>query len=202
MAFINIFPRYAFSLSARATRLSSRYGTLTVHRFRKVPVLRFTGIATVGLGLSALVRGKTYCDPRESERTQAALPSSPAPAESSEKDLPPPPVSSVSIYELTFGTVTGICAGIFIKKGVKAVAFLLGATFVMLQYLGSVSMLRIDWGRMERRFEEIFYTVDSTGKKRAPTIGVAWRALMNFLMADFPPRASFMAGLVLGLRIG
>ena len=47
--------------------------------------------------------------------------------------LPPPPQSSVNIYELGFGTMCGICAGVFIKKGVKAVAFVLGGVFVILQ---------------------------------------------------------------------
>ena len=49
------------------------------------------------------------------------------------ENYPPPPVSSVSFYELGFGTVAGICAGVFIKKGAKALAFLLGGVFVLLQ---------------------------------------------------------------------
>lgn len=47
--------------------------------------------------------------------------------------LPPPPTSSISLYELGFGTVAGICAGVFVKKGVKAAAWLLGGIFVLLQ---------------------------------------------------------------------
>ena len=50
-----------------------------------------------------------------------------------ENYLAPPPVSSVSFYELGFGTVAGVCAGVFIKKGAKALAFLLGGVFVLLQ---------------------------------------------------------------------
>lgn len=45
----------------------------------------------------------------------------------------PPPKSIANYYELTFGTVCGICAGVFIKKGLKAAAFLLGGVFVLLQ---------------------------------------------------------------------
>ena len=49
-------------------------------------------------------------------------------------DTPPPlPTSSISLYELGFGTVAGICAGVFVKKGVKAAAWLLGGIFVLLQ---------------------------------------------------------------------
>jgi hypothetical protein len=49
------------------------------------------------------------------------------------ENYPEPPVSSVSFYELGFGTVAGVCAGVFIKKGAKALAFLLGGVFVLLQ---------------------------------------------------------------------
>ena len=37
------------------------------------------------------------------------------------------------MYELTFGTVCGVCAGIFVKKGAKALGFIFGGIFVMLQ---------------------------------------------------------------------
>jgi hypothetical protein len=47
--------------------------------------------------------------------------------------LPPPPESTVNMYELTFGTVCGVCAGIFVKKGAKALGFIFGGIFVMLQ---------------------------------------------------------------------
>ena len=49
------------------------------------------------------------------------------------ENYPAPPLSSVSFYELGFGTVAGVCAGVFIKKGAKALAFLLGGIFVLLQ---------------------------------------------------------------------
>ena len=57
------------------------------------------------------------------------------PATRRDSDLPPPPASSLNLYELTFGSVCGICAGVFIKKGAKFVAFILGGTFVLLQVI-------------------------------------------------------------------
>ena len=51
-------------------------------------------------------------------------------------DLPPlpsVPQSSLKLYELGFGAITGICAGVFIKKGARALAFILGGVFVILQ---------------------------------------------------------------------
>lgn len=53
--------------------------------------------------------------------------------EMDDEPLPPPPQSSVNAYELTFGTVCGICAGVFVKKGAKALAFVFGGVFVLLQ---------------------------------------------------------------------
>ena len=122
---------------------------------------------------------------------------------------------------MLFRSVCGICAGVFVKKGAKFVAFLLGGTFVLLQvistlethplrpksdsytaqYLGSLSIVRVDWSRAASRFENLFYRTEG-GVRRPPTIGSIWNWLVSFLAADFQPRASFVAGLALGLRIG
>jgi len=48
-------------------------------------------------------------------------------------DAGPPPQSMVDFYQLGFGTVCGICTGVFLKKGLRAIAFLLGGVFVLLQ---------------------------------------------------------------------
>lgn len=53
---------------------------------------------------------------------------------------PSPPSSQVNLYQLTFGTVCGVCAGVFVKKGAKALAFVLGGVYVLLQ----VSSVRFD----------------------------------------------------------
>lgn len=39
----------------------------------------------------------------------------------------------VNLPELSFGILAGISAGVFIKKGAKAVAFFVGGIFVLLQ---------------------------------------------------------------------
>lgn len=71
-----------------------------------------------------------------------------------------------------------------------------------IQYLGSMSVVKVDWARMGRKFENLFYKTDATGAKKAPTISSLWNWMVDFLTADFQPRASFLAGLALGLRIG
>ena len=55
--------------------------------------------------------------------------------------LPPPPESGVDKYGLTFGTVCGICAGVFVKRGAKILAFFLGGIFVLLQVSAEPSLV-------------------------------------------------------------
>lgn len=141
---------------------------------------------------------------------------------------PPPPGSSINVYELSFGTVCGICAGVFVKKGAKAVAFFLGGIFVLLQvcfralpkaegilglirrcellpqYLSSVKVVSINWGLISSHFEKRFYEKPTSpgGKAKPPTVTKVFNWLVNFLMADFQPRATFLAGFLLGIRVG
>ncbi|KAI0375038.1 hypothetical protein BV20DRAFT_934451 [Pilatotrama ljubarskyi] len=164
------------------------------------------GLVSVGLGLTFLAAPVIYCDPVTSKTAPSATIPPPsqgkaAPVQPSQP-LPPPPSSSVNFYELTFGTVCGICAGVFVKKGAKAVAFVMGGVFVLLQYLGSLSLVRVDWNRTATRFENLFYRKDATGAKRPPNVGSLFRWIIDFLTADFQQRASFVAGFALGLRIG
>ena len=70
------------------------------------------------------------------------------------------------------------------------------------KYLGSVSLVKVDWARMASRFENLFYTTDVLGNKKAPTVRSIWKWIVCFLTADFQPRASFVVGFALGLRVG
>ncbi|CAE7224275.1 unnamed protein product [Rhizoctonia solani] len=162
--------------------------------------------ASVGLGLAAFAGKEIYCDTAVSPnaRSLSAAASNPGPGNTTSDPLPPPPKSSVNTYELTFGSVAGICAGVFIKKGAKALAFFLGGIFVLLQYFNAIDLTKTNWSTASTRFERLFYsTSDKPGETRyPPTIATLWAWLVNFLTADFPPRASFLAGMILGLRIG
>ncbi|OBZ75799.1 FUN14 domain-containing protein 1, partial [Grifola frondosa] len=179
-------------------------------RARTVYLFKFllkVGVVGAGLSISFLAAPAIFCDPVDSKKPQADAAGSAAPATPSQREVPPlpplpPPASSVSYLELTFGTVCGICAGVFVKKGAKALAFALGGVFVLLQYLGSLSLVRIDWGRMSSRFENLFYTKDASGAKKPPNVVSLFRWFIDFLTADFQQRASFVAGFALGLRIG
>jgi len=110
----------------------------------------------------------------------------------------------VDVYGLSFGTVCGICAGVFVKKGAKLLAFLFGGVFVLLQYLNSLHIIRADWRQANSLFERAFYSepVESSGSRNPPSFSSLWKRFINFLIADFQQRASFIAGFTLGLRVG
>lgn len=182
------FPQHGWTVQSRA-QAALRGGTG-----------KALGITTLGLaGFSFLASKEIHCEPAVPPEHQVHVaPVTPNAGE----PLPPPPKSSVNAYELTFGTVCGICAGVFVKKGTKALAFIFGGVFVLLQYFGSLNLVRVDWARMSSRFENLFYTRDATGAKKAPSVGSLMRWIIDFLTADFQQRASFIAGFALGLRIG
>jgi hypothetical protein len=106
------------------------------------PIWRAAGVGAVGLGLASLTVPKkaVYCEPPSKYTLSLSFVSeliylvTPASGRyGTNEPLPPPPSSSVRPYELTFGTVCGFCAGVFVKKGARAVAFMLGGLFVLLQ---------------------------------------------------------------------
>ena len=70
------------------------------------------------------------------------------------------------------------------------------------QYLGSVSIIKIDWSRAAARFENLMYTTEANGIRQPPSVYSLWRWLVDFMTADFQPRASFIAGFALGIRVG
>ena len=65
-----------------------------------------------------------------------------------------------------------------------------------------MSLVRVDWARMSRKFEDLFYTTDAQGARHPPNVASLFRWIVDFLTADFQPRASFIAGFILGLRLG
>lgn len=93
--------------------------------------------------------------------------------------------SMVSVNELSFGTVAGICVGVFVKKGLKVrllllppsrdappwltspplarslaqfLAFGFGGLFVLLQYLNSRSFITLNWKAMTSSYDKLLDT--------------------------------------------
>ena len=146
--------RFVLTGQRQATRFSSALARPVTQQVANIRPTRFfagaAGVVAAGLGLFAYSR-PIFCEGGEpihptmlrdvSDQTLqgspppgSATPPPPAPAAAGDhKDIPPPPTSTVSLYELSFGTVAGICAGVFVRKGAKMVAFALGGVFVLLQ---------------------------------------------------------------------
>lgn len=74
--------------------------------------------------------------------------------------------------------------------------------YICPQYLGSKSIIRVDWAQVTSKFENLFYTKDAKGVSGPPTVTSLFRWLLDFLTADFQQRATFIAGFALGLRVG
>ncbi|KNZ63191.1 uncharacterized protein VP01_1175g3 [Puccinia sorghi] len=109
--------------------------------------------------------------------------------------------SILSMQKLSFGTLTGICAGVFVKKGLSFLAFLFGGAFVLLQYLHSSSLIRIDWRKWAHRYESRMWPDNKKHRRGATAKSMASRCV-DFLTSDFQYRSTFTVGFLLGLRIG
>ncbi|ORX33812.1 FUN14 family-domain-containing protein [Kockovaella imperatae] len=161
---------------------------------------------TFGLGLSFIAFQSIHssrplaCESQVFGKTDTTLTGRPKP-EVFGGELPNE--SQISLFQLGFGSVAGICTGVFIKKGLKAIAFLLGGAFVLLQYLSSKSFINVDWAKLTGSYNKTFGTkIPATGEVRMPSVGGAWAWMVDFLTANFQQRATFLAGLMLGLRLG
>jgi uncharacterized membrane protein (Fun14 family) len=123
---LNPCHRYpAFSANNNAPALWRR-----VQPYRRPMFIAVVGLSALGL---TAARSPIQCD------TQVPPPQSPnnLPSTTNNRSSgtsdPPLPKSEINIYNLGFGSVMGICTGVFVKKGLKTVAFLIGGVFVMLQ---------------------------------------------------------------------
>lgn len=95
-------------------------------------------VLLAGLGLSSFYSQPLFLETTLPDGGNSTQPGTSAPFSSSSSDSgvphhPDMPKSDVNVYNLGFGTVCGICSGIFIKKGAKFIAFLLGGGFILLQ---------------------------------------------------------------------
>lgn len=79
------------------------------------------------------------------------------------------------------------------------------------QYLSSQRLIQVNWGALSSRYDNLLSRVagpsdpaSTSGKANTNTNTAQrlWIRTTHFLTADFQPRATFMAGLLLGLRLG
>ncbi|GAA5951966.1 hypothetical protein JCM3765_005155 [Sporobolomyces pararoseus] len=111
--------------------------------------------------------------------------------------------SILNLRDLGFGTVSGICVGVFVKKGLRAAAFLLGGVFVFMQYMSSRSLININWGALTNSYDSFITSrAGPPASKGGNRIVGLWNWFIDFVGADIQSRATFVAGVMLGLRIG
>ncbi|KAI5450481.1 hypothetical protein NCC49_003102 [Naganishia albida] len=166
-------------------------------------------MAAVGLGAGLGFAGFQSLGMARMSEVKCDSLAAPAPAPAGKADTLPTH-SILSPYELSLGAICGICAGVFIKKGAKLIAFFLGGVYVLMQYMQSRSFININWSKLSSSYENTFGSLPSSGsslapgetKRRLPTVTGAVNWFVDFLTANFQQRASFIAGLGLGLRIG
>jgi FUN14 domain-containing protein 1 len=88
----------------------------------------------------------------------------------------------------------------------------------MKQYMSSKSFVNVDWKKLASSYDSTFGTKTSEGVINQPTIKGAGNWIIDFVTANFQresqysnaevataemiERASFLAGLVLGVRLG
>ncbi|TBH20483.1 FUN14 domain-containing protein [Thermus thermamylovorans] len=95
--------------------------------------------------------------------------------------------------QITFGGVAGYAVGYALKKVGRLLAILLGLLFVALQLLAQAGYVQVDWTRIQRDVEPFL---------QQPGLQGLWERLLATLTHNLPFGASFVGGLILGLRAG
>lgn len=66
--------------------------------------------------------------------------------------------------------------------------------------MASRSFVKVDWSALGKRYDGIVDRAAGTGSGNR--VARVYNLFTDFLMADFQPRATFLAGFALGLRLG
>ncbi|GAA6017335.1 hypothetical protein JCM10207_005598 [Rhodosporidiobolus poonsookiae] len=197
---------YTRSLCTTSTRTSTSSAQSFLHSYRLAVAL---SLPTAALGLSALdsSRAPLEC---ASDRSSYASPPPPAldaaadsTAGGGKQPVPKEAESILNLRDLGFGTVSGICVGVFVKKGLRAAAFLLGGAFIFLQYLSSRQLINVNWSAVSSRYDAfVSKRAGPPASQGGNRLGRLWGWFVDFVAANVQQRATFVAGVVLGLRLG
>ena len=95
--------------------------------------------------------------------------------------------------QITFGGLAGYAVGYALKKVGRLLAIALGLLFVALQLLAQAGYVEVDWTRIQRDVEPLL---------QQPALQTLWDRPLATLPYNLPFGASFVGGLVLGLRAG
>lgn len=94
------------------------------------------------------------------------------------------------VYQLGIGGIGGFIVGFTIKKLSKLIVFLMGLFVIFLLYLGTSGIININYEKFGETLKGLF---TFAGQAAAWLIG---------LISLLPFMASFIAGLILGFKLG
>ncbi|WP_162798734.1 FUN14 domain-containing protein [Thermus caldifontis] len=103
------------------------------------------------------------------------------------------PDLSPYLGQMTFGGLAGYAVGYALKKVGRFLAIALGLLFIAVQLLAQAGYIQVDWTRIQRDVEPLL---------QQPGLQSFWDRLLKTLTYNLPFGASFVGGLVLGLRAG
>jgi uncharacterized membrane protein (Fun14 family) len=97
------------------------------------------------------------------------------------------------VQQAGFGALAGFAAGYAMVKLGKLVALIFGLFFLALQVLAWFGFVSIDWLRIQNEVEPWLERATEPG---------AWEGVMTVLTYNLPFAASFVPGVMLGMRRG
>ncbi len=103
------------------------------------------------------------------------------------------PDLSPYLGQVSFGGLAGYAVGYALKKVGRFLAFALGLLFIAVQLLAQTGYVQVDWTRIQRDVEPLL---------QQPGLQSLWERLLATLTHNLPFGASFVGGLILGLRAG
>uniref|UniRef100_A0A7S3XR85 EF-hand domain-containing protein n=1 Tax=Heterosigma akashiwo TaxID=2829 RepID=A0A7S3XR85_HETAK len=102
--------------------------------------------------------------------------------------------------QISFGLVSGVCAGVFVKKVSIASAMVVGGVFCMIQGLSYAGYISVDYNKVERDFNKAL-DLNNDGKLDSKDIKMAYNKFDSVMSFNIPSGSSFGAGLLLGLQL-
>jgi len=99
----------------------------------------------------------------------------------------------------SFGSFMGFCSGVALKKTGKAVAYLVGITFVALQVASAFGYVSVDWKKIQ---DDAVKKLDQTGdgKFDQEYAKKIWVRVKSLLTTGLPSAGGFSVGFLYGLK--
>jgi uncharacterized membrane protein (Fun14 family) len=100
---------------------------------------------------------------------------------------------------ISVGALLGYSAGYAVKQTLNVVAYLVGVTFVAIQYLSFKGYLTVNWNKglseVERALDR-----DGDGKFGMSDLKIWWQDFVRILTWNMPGGTGFMAGVYYALK--